>query len=82
MTIMNHYERNLVEKLQCSMSKREAQDALMEIREGLYGDCYEMIRPLHFCDNHGKVHHDYPRIKDLIEAYYSDNFERFLVEEN
>ena len=77
---MNGYERRLVEALRNHLSKRDAEEAIYEIREGLYGDMYEQIRPEHVADERGKITHSYPPIKKIIWAYFNDRWDVFSAE--
>ena len=75
MSIMiNGYERNLMNKLQMRMSKREAEEAIYEIREVLYDDIYHMISPVHYIDENGKLHNDFPNPNALVEAYWTGDY--------
>lgn len=76
--IMNNYEKNLMNKLQKDMSKKDAEDAIIDIRFGIYKDYYHKISPIHYCDNHGNIiKESYPNPNDLISAYYSDDYSDF-----
>ena len=78
MSIMaNRYEKGILNKLQREMSRREAEDALYEIRESLYNNCYEMIGPVYYLDDHGNVQHDLPDQKELLQAYWSGDYSKF-----
>ena len=56
MSIMiNGYERNLMNKLQTRMSKKEAEEAIQEMRDALYDDIYHMISPIHVIDENGNL---------------------------
>ena len=71
---MNGYERNLANQFQRNMSRRESEDAVMEIREILYGDAYEQIHPNHVVCDDGSITEEFPPVKALLWAYYNDNF--------
>lgn len=77
---MNNYEKNIVEGLRRNgLSKRAAEDAIYAIREGLYNDMYEQIRPDHIVEN-GKTKRVYPPIKKIIWAYFNDRWDVFSTE--
>lgn len=71
----NQYERNLVNRLQRNMSKREAENALYEIRLNLYNDEYQEISQEITYDNYGHSKFNYPPVKALLWAYYNGNYE-------
>ena len=78
MSIMiNGYERNLMNKLQMRMSKREAEEAIYEIREVLYDDIYHMITPIHDIDENGNSHNEFPNPNSLIKAYWTGDYSQF-----
>ena len=74
----NGYEKNLINKLQRSMAKKEAENAIYEIREELYEDCYHMISPIRYSDNYGNLHDKYPDPNALIKAYRSGDYSKFI----
>ena len=76
---MNNYERRVVDALRNHLSKREAEEAIYDIREGLYNDMYEQIRPDHIVEN-GKIKRVYPPIKKIIWAYFNDRWDVFSPE--
>ena len=57
--------------------KREAEEAIYEIREGLYDDCYKMITPIHYIDEDGNQHDEFPNTNALIEAYWIGDYSSF-----
>lgn len=73
---VNHYEQQLMNALQRQMSKREAENALLEIRASMYGDSYTQIHPTHRVNERGQTRDDYPTIKSIVWAYYNDGFEK------
>lgn len=75
--MMNGFEKHLCGKLQAWMTKREAQNAVLEIREGLYDDCCTMIGPVHIIEPNGEMHEDFPDIGELINAYYTGDYDRW-----
>lgn len=75
--MMNGFERQVVNRLQMQMSKREAENALYEIREALGEDCYDQIRPQNIVGANGKITREYPPIKKIIWAYFNDRFDVF-----
>ena len=75
--MMNRFERQLVNRLQMQMSKREAEEALYEIREALGEDCYEQIRPQIVVGVNGNTTKEYPPIKKIIWAYFNNRFDVF-----
>ena len=78
MSIMvNGYERNLMNKLQMRMSKREAEEAIYEIRVALYDDIYHMITPIHVIDENGNSHNEFPNPNSLIKAYWTGDYSQF-----
>lgn len=78
---VNNYEKNIVDGLRRNgLSKREAEEAIYEIREGLGYDMYEQIRPEHVVNERGKITHDYPPIKKIIWAYFNDRWDVFSEE--
>ena len=79
--MMNNYEKNLMNKLQRDMSKKEAEEAIQEIRFGLYRNYYRKISPIIYTDNNGNTTESYPNIKELIDAYYSDDYSKFKKKE-
>ena len=72
---MNAFERQLVNRLQMQMSKREAEDALREIREALYDDIYHEIKPQYMAQQDGSVKKEYPPIKKIVWAYFNDRLD-------
>ncbi len=75
--MMNEFERQVVNRLRMQMSKRDAENALYEIREALGEDCYDQIRPQLIAGANGKVTKEYPPIKKIIWAYFNDRFDVF-----
>jgi len=63
---LNSYERSLMNRLQRQMSKTEAENAISEIREALYGDPYTVI--------HGNP--EFPEMKALIWAYFNNGWDK------
>ena len=78
--IMNGYERNIANRLQRQMSKREAEQAICDIREGLYGDPYEQIHPTHKVDRYGKMEEEWPEQRYVVWAYFHDDYSRLNKE--
>ena len=74
---INSFEKNLMDKLQRDMSKKDAEEAIMDIRFGLYRYYYHIISTVHYCDEKGNVENKYPTTKELIGAYYSDDYSKF-----
>lgn len=68
--MMNNYERKLVGKLQVTLSKREAEETLRDIRECMYGNPYTQIRAEHYVQPDGTEIDMYPDIEELIKEYY------------
>lgn len=66
--MMNNYERCLVNYLQKDMSKKDAENALYEIRENLYGDRYSQIKK-RVCIYPEGSDNRYPNIDKLVDAY-------------
>lgn len=75
--MMNGYERQIVNRLQMQMTKKEAEDALREIREALGDDCYDQIRPRLVVGQNGEISKEYPPIKKIIWAYFNDRLDVF-----
>ncbi len=71
----NNYEQSVINRLQRDMSKRDAEEALMEIREGLYGDPYSQISPINSVSN-GNITREYPELRYIIWAYYNNNYNK------
>ena len=71
----NNYEQSIINRLQRDMSKRDAEEALMEIREELYGDPYSQISPINFVSN-GSIIREYPELRYVIWAYYNNNYNK------
>ena len=78
----NAYERKLLSCLQQDLSKREAEQALYEIRASLYGSPYTMIRPIHLVDDRGHEQDKYPDVWVLINAYETGDYSSFETEED
>ena len=74
---VNNYEKNIINKLQMTMTKKEAEEVIYEIREELYDDIYHMISPIHYIDENGKLHNDFPNPNALIEAYWTGDYSQF-----
>lgn len=74
---MNSYEKNLAYTLQRAMSKREAEEAILEIRYELYQDRYKEISPM-LLHTPGGIKKIYPDKRSLLNAYYSGDFSEFL----
>ena len=74
---MNGYEQGLMTLLQLGLSKRKAEEAVLEIRYNLYQDCYKRVTPILLKTPRGlkKV---WPDKKELINAYYKGNFSKFV----
>lgn len=75
--IMTYVERQVANKLQRYLTKREAEDAIYDIRQSLYGDIDEEIRPMHIVTKSGRIIDDYPSIGKLIYAYEHDDYSAF-----
>ena len=51
----NGYEQRLVDKWQCHVSKGEAEEFLLRLREELNGDPYQQIRSVHYGDGSSRA---------------------------
>lgn len=69
----NSYEKNLMSRLQRDMSKRQAEQALRDIRYELYGDSYEQIRKNTTISGDCSESR-YPDINKLMKAYYNGDY--------
>lgn len=72
--LMNNFERNLKNVLQREMSQKEAEEAIQEIRFGIYGNYYHKIQPVIYKDKNDNEKVKYPNINTIIKAYYSDDY--------
>lgn len=72
---MNGYEQNLKNKLQRDLTRREAENAILEIREALYGDSYTQIHPIYIGHDNDTVSKRWPSVNALVNAYYSGDYD-------
>jgi hypothetical protein len=63
------------------MSKREAEEALRDIRYGMYGDEDEQIHPTIVIDSYGHKEKRWPEQRFIIWAYFHDDYSRLAVED-
>lgn len=74
---MNGYEQGLMSLLQLGLSKRKAEEAVLEIRYNLYQNCYKRITPILLKTSEG-LKKAWPDKKELINAYYKGDFSKFI----
>lgn len=74
---MNGYEQGLMTLLQLGLSKRKAEEAVLEIRYNLYQNCYKRVTPI-LLKTSGGLKKVWPDKKELINAYYKGDFSKFV----
>ena len=74
---MNGYEQGLMTLLQLGLSKRKAEEAVLEIRYNLYQNRYKRITPILLKTTEG-LKNVWPDKKELINAYYKGDFSKFV----
>ena len=74
---MNGYEQGLMTLLQLGLSRRKAEEAVLEIRYNLYQDCYNRVTPI-LLKTPGGLKKVWPDKKELINAYYKGDFSKFV----
>lgn len=73
---LNNFEITLRDILQREMSRSDAEEAIQEIRFGIYGDFYHKISPTVHVDKNGNEYEKYPNMNDILNAYYSDDYSK------
>lgn len=76
---LNNFERTLRDILQREMSINDAEEAIQEIRFGIYGDFYHKISPTVHVDKNGNEYEKYPNMNDILNAYYSDDYSKVKI---